>query len=78
MTTTTTSAWNPLADVPVEVLRMAYWSEGPALERDLLLSDYLGCLERLTDPQLRDECLLAGCCTSNPKCAGRRRRLPPG
>ncbi len=60
MTTTTTSAWNPLADVPVEVLRMAYWSEGPALERDLLLSDYLGCLERLTDPQLRDECLLAG------------------
>jgi len=67
MTTSTTSAWNPLAEVPVEVLRLAYWAAGPAGERDVLLGDYLGCLERLTDPQLRDECLLAGLLHAEPE-----------
>jgi iron(II)-dependent oxidoreductase len=60
MTTPVTSTSNPLAGVPVEVLRLAYWNEGPASERAVLLDDYLGCLDRLADPQLRDECLLAG------------------
>lgn len=48
------------AEVPVEVLRMACWTDGPAAERDALLGDYLRSLERLTDPQLLDECLVVG------------------
>ena len=60
MTTPMTSPGLPHVEVPVEVLRMAYWTEGPAAERDALLGDYLSCLERLTDPQLLDECLVVG------------------
>lgn len=67
MTTLTTSAWNPLAVVPVEVLRLAFWPDGPADERDALFGDYLGCLERLTDPQLLDECLLVGLLHTSPE-----------
>ncbi|HET7016995.1 MAG TPA: hypothetical protein VFI65_23935, partial [Streptosporangiaceae bacterium] len=67
MTTSTTSTSNPLAEVPVEVLRLAYWMQGPADERAILIDDYLRCLDRLTDPQLRDECLLAGLLHAEPE-----------
>ncbi|MGH3434613.1 MAG: formylglycine-generating enzyme family protein [Thermocrispum sp.] len=50
----------PYTAVPVEVLRMAYWSDGPAVERNALLGDYLARLERVSDPQLLDECLVVG------------------
>lgn len=48
------------AEVPVEVLRMAYWTQGPSAERDALLDDYLGCLERLAGSELLEECLAVG------------------
>lgn len=60
MTSSTLSPEQPYADVPVEVLRLACWTEGPAAERDALLGDYLGRLEQLTDPMLLDECLVVG------------------
>lgn len=60
MTSTTSGPAYPGHEVPVEVLRMAYWAEGPAAVRDTLLDDYLSRLERLTDPGLRDECLAVG------------------
>jgi gamma-glutamyl hercynylcysteine S-oxide synthase len=60
MTGPMTSPEHPYAEAPVEVLRLAYWTEGEAAERDTLLADYLSCLARLTDPQLLDECLVAG------------------
>jgi formylglycine-generating enzyme required for sulfatase activity len=62
-----TSPGHPQSEVPVEVLRMAYWTEGPAAERDALLGDYLGCLERLTDPLLLDECLVVGLLHATPE-----------
>jgi iron(II)-dependent oxidoreductase len=67
MTSPMTAAGQPYAGVPVEVLRMACWTEGPAAERDVLLGDYLGCLARLTDPQLRDECLVVGLLHAAPE-----------
>ena len=63
----TSPATTPHADVPVEVLRMAYWSEGPAAERDALLEDYLGCLSAVSDPQLLDECLVIGLLHAAPE-----------
>src|SRR5207302_759328 len=48
-------------------LRMAYWAEGPAEERDAVLGDYLGCLDRLTDAQLLDECLVVGLLHAAPE-----------
>ncbi|WP_141579122.1 SUMF1/EgtB/PvdO family nonheme iron enzyme [Actinomadura sp. WMMA1423] len=50
------------AEVPVEVLRMAYWTEGPAAERDALLDAYVGCLARLAGSELRAESELLGEC----------------
>lgn len=67
MTSPITSTESPLAEVPVEVLRMAYWSEGPAAERDALIRDYLGCLEQLTDPRLIDESLAVGLLHAAPE-----------
>jgi formylglycine-generating enzyme required for sulfatase activity len=60
MTISMTGPGHPHADVPVEVLRTAYWTEGTTEERDALLAGYLSCLDRLTDPQLLDECLVVG------------------
>lgn len=62
-----TSPGYPYAEVPIEVLRMAYWAEGPAEERDALLGGYLGCLDQLTDPQLLDECLVVGLLHAAPE-----------
>jgi formylglycine-generating enzyme required for sulfatase activity len=62
---------NPLAGFPAEVLRLAYWAEGPADGREVLLGEYLDCLEQLTDPSLLDECLLVGLLHAEP--AVRRR-----
>jgi formylglycine-generating enzyme required for sulfatase activity len=67
MTTQITSAWNPLAEIPVEVLRLAYWADGPAIGRDVILRDYLRCLEGLADPLLLDECLLVGLLHAEPQ-----------
>ncbi|MFG2007175.1 formylglycine-generating enzyme family protein [Spirillospora sp. NPDC048911] len=63
---------HPYAAVPVEVLRMANWTEGPPAERDALLKDYLGSLERMGDPQagdrrLLDECLVVGLMHAAPE-----------
>jgi formylglycine-generating enzyme required for sulfatase activity len=67
MTSPVTTPAQPHADVPVEVLRMAYWTEGPAAERDALLGDYLGSLDRVTDAQLLDECLVIGLLHAAPE-----------
>ncbi len=64
---TSLSSATPHAEVPVEVLRLAYWTEGRAAERDAVLGAYLGCLDRLTDPQLLDECLVVGLLHAAPE-----------
>ncbi len=62
-----TSPEQPSPEVPVEVLRLAYWSDGSVEERDAVLTDYLRSLERLTDPHLLEECLVVGLLHAEPE-----------
>jgi gamma-glutamyl hercynylcysteine S-oxide synthase len=65
--TSPTTTEHSLAQVPVEVLRLASWTEGPDAERDALVDAYLGCLERLADTELLDECLTVGLLHAAPE-----------
>lgn len=57
----------PFPDIPVEVLRIAHWTEGAAATRDVLLGDYLRRLDHLTDVQLLEECLVVGLLHDTPE-----------
>ncbi|MER7779710.1 SUMF1/EgtB/PvdO family nonheme iron enzyme [Streptomyces sp. NPDC096191] len=57
----------PASDIPLEVLRIAGWTDGTRAERDALLGGYLRTLEQLTDSRLLGESLAVGLLHDTPE-----------